>query len=58
LKDTPLVVRVIGLGGAGVNAAAHMAQSDLRELKPAAVHTSARILERIEGPEKVLLGSN
>jgi cell division protein FtsZ len=34
-----------------------MAGTDLRELRLVVVHTSARILETIDGPEKVLLGA-
>ena len=53
----PLTVRIIGVGGAGANAVARMAESDLRELRLIALHTSARILEPIHAPEKILIGS-
>jgi cell division protein FtsZ len=53
-----LSIRVIGLGGAGGNAVAHMAKTDLRELHPVALHTSARILDTIQAPEKILLGAD
>src|ERR1041385_4167696 len=57
LATKPLSVRVIGLGGAGGNAVAHMANTDLRQLRPVVVHTSARILDTIQAPEKILLGA-
>src|SRR4051812_289000 len=55
--NKPLSIRIIGVGGAGGNAVAHMAASDLRELRPVAVHTNARILEVTPAPEKVLIGA-
>lgn len=54
----PLSIRVIGIGGAGGNAIAHMASSDLRDLRLVALHTSARILNITNAPDKALLGSN
>jgi cell division protein FtsZ len=56
LPAKPLSIRVVGLGGAGGNAVAHMARTDLRELRPAVIHTSARVLETLSAPEKILLG--
>jgi cell division protein FtsZ len=57
-KNKPLVIRLVGVGGAGGNAVAHMAKTELRELRPLVLHTSARVLDTIEVPEKVLLGAN
>jgi cell division protein FtsZ len=54
----PLCIRIIGLGGAGGNAVAHMAGTDLRALDPVILHTSARWLESIQAPEKILLGAD
>jgi cell division protein FtsZ len=51
-----LSVRIVGIGGAGGNAVAHLAQGDLVDLKPLVIHTSARILDALSAPEKVLLG--
>lgn len=52
----PLTIRIVGLGGAGCNAIAHMATTSLQELHPVALHTNARILEMIAAPDKILLG--
>ncbi|MFO1497433.1 MAG: cell division protein FtsZ [Verrucomicrobiota bacterium] len=54
----PFTARVIGVGGAGANAVARMAETDLRALRLVALHTSARLLEPIQGPEKILIGSD
>lgn len=54
----PLALRIVGIGGAGGNAVAHMANSDLAALRPVALHTSARILEMTSAPEKILLGAS
>lgn len=54
----PLSIRIVGIGGGGGNAIAHMAETDLRELRPVALHTSARILELTTAPEKFLLGAD
>lgn len=54
----PLTIRIVGIGGAGGNAVAHMAETDLRELRPLALHTNARILEMTPAPEKILLGGD
>jgi cell division protein FtsZ len=58
VKNRPLVIRLVGIGGAGGNAVAHMARSDLQELRPVAIHTSARILESTQTPERILIGSD
>lgn len=58
LTKKPLVVRLVGIGGAGANAVAHMAKTDLRDLKPIVLHTSARILDTVDAPEKILLGAD
>jgi cell division protein FtsZ len=55
-RHRPLSIRVIGLGGAGGNALAHMATGDLRELRLVALHTNSRILDMTQAPEKILLG--
>lgn len=53
----PLSGKVLGLGGAGMQAAGYIAQSDLRELSFASVHTDARALENSSASEKLLLGA-
>jgi cell division protein FtsZ len=53
-----LAMRVIGLGGAGGNVVARMTGTDFRELRPVALHTSARILDIIQAPEKILMGTD
>ncbi|MBM3837491.1 MAG: hypothetical protein FJ398_05940 [Verrucomicrobia bacterium] len=53
----PLSGKVIGLGTAGIQAADYMAQTDLRELAFAALHTEARALENAAAPDKLLLGA-
>jgi cell division protein FtsZ len=53
----PLSIRIAGVGGAGGNAVAHMAASDLRALRIAALHTSARVLDSTHAPERLLLGA-
>ena len=55
-KSRNLAIQVIGLGGAGINAASHMAQSDLRELKFQALHTNARSLAHVGLENRVLFG--
>ncbi len=55
-KSRNLSIQVIGLGGAGINAASHMAQSDLRELKFQALHTNARSLAHAGLQDRVLFG--
>ncbi|MCF7764964.1 MAG: cell division FtsZ family protein [Verrucomicrobia bacterium] len=55
-KSRNLSIQVIGLGGAGINAASHMAQSDLRELKFQALHTNARSLAHVGLENRVLFG--
>ena len=54
----PLVLRVVGIGGAGGNMIAQFAQTDLRELNLMALHTSSRILEMTVAPEKFLIGAD
>ncbi len=54
----PLTIRIVGLGGAGSNAVAHMAKTGLQELRPVALHTNARILEMTSAPDKILLGGD
>ena len=39
----PLSIRIVGVGGAGGNAIAHMAQTDLRELRPVALQQPDRL---------------
>ncbi|MHC1766481.1 MAG: cell division protein FtsZ [Verrucomicrobiia bacterium] len=56
VSPRPLTIRIVGLGGAGCNAIAHMAKTGLQELHPVALHTNARILEMISAPDKILLG--
>ncbi len=51
-----LSIKVIGIGGAGANAIAHMAQSDLREMTFLAMHTSGRVLANCATQDKLLLG--
>jgi cell division protein FtsZ len=58
LSVKPLSIRVMGAGGAGGNLIGHIAKSDLRDLRPIALHTSARILATLDIPEKVLLGAD
>ena len=58
LPTKSLSLRLIGIGGAGGNVVAHMAQSDLRQLRLVALHTNARVLELIQAPEKILLGAD
>ena len=57
-KGRALSIRVIGVGGAGGNAVAHMANTDLRDLRLAVLHTSSRILDITQAPEKVLIGKD
>ncbi|MBI2947789.1 MAG: hypothetical protein HYY23_09080 [Verrucomicrobia bacterium] len=52
-----LVGKIIGIGSAGIHAAGYMAQTDLRELSFAAVHTDARTLENSIAPDKLLVGA-
>jgi cell division protein FtsZ len=54
----PLSGKIIGLGGAGLQAADYMAQTDLGELSFAAVHTDSRALANSSAGEKMLLGAN
>ena len=51
-------LKVVGVGGAGLVAIAHMAATDLGALPFAAVHTNARALAGAPGSEKIVLGSN
>lgn len=52
-----LSVRIIGLGGAGLHAIQHMADTDLAELTYVAVHTNQRSLAESAISQKLLLGS-
>jgi cell division protein FtsZ len=54
----PLRVRIIGVGGAGCNAAEHIAQTELGSLPLALVHTHARVLQHHSSKNKVLVGLN
>lgn len=56
-KNKPLAVKIIGLGGAGLQVIEPMLQSDLRELAFVAVHTSARALAASNAPCKLLFGT-
>ncbi len=56
LRKTP-VLKVVGVGGAGLQAAAHMAGSGLSGLAFAGVHTDARMLAQSGLPQKLLLGA-
>lgn len=58
LAHRPLSIRIAGVGGAGVNAVAHMAKTSLRELHPVCLHTNARILEMTSAPDRILLGAD
>lgn len=51
-----LSAKVIGLGGAGINAVNHMIRSDLRELPFLAMHTNARALAQAAVSDQVLFG--
>jgi cell division protein FtsZ len=49
-------VRIVGLGGAGGNALSHIAQTEMRDLNLVALHTNARVLDRVQIQQKKLLG--
>ena len=51
-----LSIKVIGVGGAGINAVSHMAESDLQELSFLAMHTNARVLARVTLEDRYLFG--
>lgn len=55
LRKTP-VLKVVGVGGAGLQAVAHMAESGLAGLAFAGVHTDARMLGQSGLTQKLLLG--
>ncbi len=56
-KKTP-AVQVVGVGGAGLQAVALMAQAGLSDLTFAGVHTDARLLAVSPLPRKLLLGAS
>lgn len=53
---TPPVARVIGIGGAGLQAVEHLMRDPLADVVCAAVHTDLRRLETCGLPHKLLLG--
>jgi cell division protein FtsZ len=53
----PLVIRVLGVGGAGGNAASHLARTGLDGVRFAALNTDASALGRTSVPEKLNLGA-
>lgn len=54
----PLRVRIIGVGGAGCNAAEHISRTELGTIPIALVHTHARVLRDHSIPNKLLIGMN
>lgn len=52
------VFKVVAVGGAGLQAAAHMARSDLADVNFAGVHTDARLLSQSTLAQKLLLGTS
>lgn len=51
-------IKVVGVGGAGLQAVTHMAQSSLPGVSFAAVHTAARLLAPCPLQDKILLGAD
>lgn len=55
-SPTPPVARVLGIGGAGLQAVEHLLRQGLPDVACAGVHTDARRLETSPLPRKLLLG--
>jgi cell division protein FtsZ len=57
LLKKPLVMKIIGVGGAGCNALAHMAQAGLADIAFMAMNTDARALDNCAVADKFVLGA-
>src|SRR5262245_60598698 len=53
----PLQIRVLGVGGAGGNAVAHLVRAGFEGVRFAALNTDAAALQRVPVPEKLNLGA-
>jgi cell division protein FtsZ len=57
LQTKLLTMKVLGVGGAGCNALAHLAQSGLTDVACVALNTDAKALERCPVEHKLVLGA-
>src|SRR5258706_145370 len=57
LKSVPLTAKVIGIGGAGINALDRMIQSGTINVTFAAIHTNRRILDHPRLSNRMLIGA-
>ncbi|MEI1276952.1 cell division protein FtsZ [Leptospira venezuelensis] len=56
-KSNPAIIKVLGIGGGGMNAVARMANSSLRGVEYVIMNTDEQVLKRSEIESKIALGS-